>query len=304
MKFLALIVLLLLTACSGPAVLSDREYFENASKAMEDEDFQFAVTQYQTLMEEYPFSEYSEEAQLKVAYAQYRAGQYAEAIASFEDFQRMHPTSPNLPFAEFYLAMAYMDQMNDKHRDQSASAQALAHFERLIDRYPESPFADQAREKLRECRVALAEHELTVAEFYLHWSNPIGAEARLRYMISEYPDTETTARALERFGDHFQDNGDLTRAALAYAAVVQEYPDSSVAEDAREELQDLAGSGIEAETKPLARLRETLGRPVTVLPDEPPATLDGKVELGSAPTAALEGGNPNPLDRNPLDRVD
>ena len=278
----------LLAACSESTLLNDREYFENAAKAIEEEDFTYAVSQYQTLLEEYPFSDYSEEAQLKVAYAQYRTRQYAESIASFEDFQRMHPTNPNLPFAEFYLAMAFKDQMNDRDRDQSASAQAHSHFQRLLDRYPESPFAEQAREKLHECRVALAEHELAVAEFYLHWSNPIGAEARLRRIIAEYPDTETTAEALGRFGDHFQDSGDLVRAALAYAAVLQKYPETSSASGARKALDALLSAGIEPGPEPLARLSETLGRPAAVTPDLPPTGVGQSLEA--------EGSSSNGID--------
>ena len=262
--------ILLAAACSTQKVLPEREYFDQGNQAMEIDDYELAILQFQKLMEEYPFSDFAEEAQLKIAYAQYLNEQYAEAIASFQDFQRMHPTSPNLPFAEYHLAMAYMDQMGAKDRDQSASEQAHAHFQSLIDRYPESPYAERAREKLAECREALAEHELAIAEFYLDWRNPLGAEARLKYLLRAYPDTSTTAQALYRFAEHFRRRGDLVRAAESYAAVVREYPDSPQAADAKRALDELAARNVTPSPEPLAALTETLGRPSSTTETEPP----------------------------------
>ncbi|MGH7821533.1 MAG: outer membrane protein assembly factor BamD [Candidatus Binatia bacterium] len=267
-RFVLCTLSFLLASCATQKVLPEREYFDNGTQAMEEEAFDVAIDQYQKLLEEYPFSDYTEEAQLKIAYAEYQSERYAEAIASFQDFQRMHPTNPNLPFAEYYLAMSYMDQMGAKDRDQSASAQAHAHFQALIDRYPESPFAEKAKEKLGECRELLAEHELSVAEFYLHWGNPLGAESRLRHLLRAYPDTATTAEALLRFGNYFRKQGDVTRAALAFAALRQRYPESPLAAEAEAELARLSETEVEGE--PLAALVETLGRPSASVQPVPP----------------------------------
>src|SRR5258705_7542980 len=112
---------------------------------MKSEMYDLAIENYQKLLEEYPFSDYSEEAQLKIGQAQYQNKQYAEAIASFQDFQRMHPTNPNLALTEYYTALSYMDQMGTKDRDQRAAENAQSHFQTLIDRYPDIPFTSDAR---------------------------------------------------------------------------------------------------------------------------------------------------------------
>lgn len=283
-RFLA-VPLLLALGCSAPGILPEAEYFAQGNQAMESEDYELAIMQFQKLMEEYPFSDHAEEAQLKIAYGQYLNGQYAEAIASFEDFQRMHPTSPNLPFAEYHLSMAYMDQMGPKDRDQSASEQAHAHFQALIERYPESPYAELAKEKLAECREALAEHELAVAEFYLHWRNPLGAEARLKYLLRHYPDTEVTAAALRRFGEHFRRRGDLVRSAQAFAALLEHYPESPQAGAAKRALATLTARDVSPPEQPLVALRETLGRPsATTKPvptEETPSALPQQTHVDS-----------------------
>ena len=261
MRRLVWALLFLVASCAAEKILTDKEYFDVASKAMKTKAYDLAVEKYQKLMEEYPFSEYTEEAQLKVAYAQYLNKQYAEAIASFQDFERMHPTNPNLAFAEYYLSLAYMDQMGKRDRDQKAAGNAQAHFQALIDRYPESSYAVEAKMKLRETREVLADHELNVARFYLHWGNPTGAEARLRFLIETYPDTEVAAQGLQTFGDYFRKRGDLIRAALAYATLIEHYSSSPRLGEARQALAKLKAKAVEVSGDPLPSLMETLGRP-------------------------------------------
>src|SRR5258705_8669923 len=123
---------------------------------MKSEMYDLAIENYQKLLEEYPFSDYSEEAQLKIGQAQYQNKQYQEAIASFQDFQRMHPTNPNLALTEYYTALSYMDQMSAKDRDQRAADNAQAHFQILLARYPDSTYATEAKKKLKECREVIA----------------------------------------------------------------------------------------------------------------------------------------------------
>ncbi|MGH7897127.1 MAG: outer membrane protein assembly factor BamD [Candidatus Binatia bacterium] len=261
MKKIAALLLLGLAACAGETVLPDKQYAENAKKAMQEESYDFAIQQYQTLLEEYPFSDYSEEAQLKIGQAQYMNEQYAEAIASFQDFQRMHPTNPNIAVTEYYTALAYMDQMGAKDRDQKAADNAQAHLHSVIERHPESPFVAEARQKLKECRTVLADHELTIAKFYLTWGNPVGAEARLRYLLENYTDTDVAGQALAYFASYFRKRGDLTRSALAYASLISQYPQNPDISKATEEIEDLKQKQITTPEAPLPALVESLGRP-------------------------------------------
>jgi outer membrane protein assembly factor BamD len=257
----AALLLPLLGSCGSEKVLSDKEYHANATEAMAKGAHDLAIQEFQRLLEEYPFSDYSEEAHLKLGQAQYESKQYAEAIASFQDFQRMHPTNPNLALTEYYTALAYMDQMGTTERDQRAAENAQAHFRIVIDRYPDSPFAAEARKKLQECREELAGHEFEVAKFYLVWTNPLGAEARLRRLLENYPDTEVAAAALMRFGTYFRKRGDLNRSALAFASLISQYPQSSQVDEARRALADLQAKKIVVAEPPLPALVETLGRP-------------------------------------------
>ncbi len=282
---------LLSAGCAAEKVLADKEYAAKATEAMESEVYDLAIDNYQKLLEEYPFSDYSEEAQLKIGQAQYMNKQYAEAIASFQDFQRMHPTNPNLAFAEYYMALSYVDQMKGKDRDQRAGDNAQAHLRAVIDRYADSPFAKEAKKKLQEVREVLADHELEIAKFYLYWGNPLGGEARIRYLIENYPDTEVAAQGLLYFGKHLRKRGDVSRSALAYATLLQQYPSSKTIEEAQTVLADLKERGVNVPEAPLPALLETLGRPTLASAATPPTPASA-----SAATAPTE--NPTQPVRN------
>ncbi|MBI2962203.1 MAG: outer membrane protein assembly factor BamD [Deltaproteobacteria bacterium] len=296
MKKTLTVVLLLLASCSTEPVLTDKEYAQKANEAMEGGMYDLAIQEYQRLLEEHPFSDYSEEAQLKIGQAQYQNKQYAEAIASFQDFQRMHPTNPNLALTEYYTALAFMDQMGKRDRDQRAAENAQAHFASVLERYPDSPFTAEARQKLKECRETLAAHEFAIAKFYLIWTNPIGAEGRLRRLLENYPDTDVAALALAHFARYLRSRGDLTRSALAYASLVSQYPKSADLAEAQDALADLKGKQVAVPDAPLPALVETLGRPSLArvpAPAVPPAPAPTNVS-----DAHTQPSQPSPSARN------
>lgn len=293
-KLTVLFLSSMLAACGAEKTLSDKEYAQKASESMKEEVYDLAIQQYQKLLEEYPFSDYSEEAQLKIGQAQYENKQYAEAIASFQDFQRMHPTNPNLALTEYYSALAYIDQMGDAVRDQRAAENAQAHLQTLLQRYPESPFSTEAKARLKKCREVLANHELDIGKFYLIWTNPIGAEARLRRLLENYPDTDVAAAGLMHFGNYFRERGDLSRAALAYASLINQYPKSGTLDAARRTLDQLKEKQVSVPDNPLPALVESLGRPSVATAPAPlpsPEQPAAKVSDAGAPGSRIPARN-------------
>ena len=298
MKKTALLLFVTLAACSSTQVLTDTQYSTKANDAMKEGLYDLAIDNYQKLLEEYPFSDYSEEAQLKIGQAQYQNKQYTEAIASFQDFQRMHPTNPNLALTEYYTALAYMDQMGNKDRDQRAADNAQSHFQLLLVRYPDSSYSTEAKQKLKECREVLASHELGIAKFYLIWTNPIGAEARLRRLLENYPDTDVAGAGLFHFGKYFRKRGDLTRSALAFASLVSQYPGNPNLGEAKSELADLQAKKVSIPDAPLPALVETLGRPVIAAAPKNPTGADATPVLPSDVSDAEPNPGPRPSARN------
>src|SRR5207245_11476538 len=114
---------------------------------------------------------------------------WAEAIAAFGDFERMHPTRTELASVEYHLGMSYLAQASTSDRDQQSHTNALTYFRNLIDRFPQSPWAEKARLRVRECREGLAKHEADIAAYYLKIGNMKAAEARPQGILTDYPET-------------------------------------------------------------------------------------------------------------------
>jgi outer membrane protein assembly factor BamD len=238
-----LLVALVVTAgCdSGKQKLSADAYYKDASDAYTKRNYDVAAMHYKELLDQYPFSEHAEEAELRIATAQYKSKHYAEAIAALNDFQRMHPMSPNLPEVYYLLGKSYMDQMTTTDRDQTAAENGHGWFRVVIERYPTSPYAIKSQRKLMKCRFALAEHELHIAEFYFKHGNLKAGENRVKDILENYPDTPAATRGIEALAAAYARVGDHEHEHMAQAALAErpgaEAIESKVADDAKAEKQ-------------------------------------------------------------------
>lgn len=239
------------TACSTTKPQNASEYFREAEDLFASGAYGLAAEQYREMIDQYPFGEETEEAELRIAHAHFLNESYIEAVAAFTDFQRRHPTSPYLPFVGYELGLAYKRQMKEPDRDQTAARNADVYFSRVVSQYPESPYAILAREELVGCRENLAEHELNVAQFYLRRGNFPAVEQRALEVVGRYPQTNVADQALFTLARLFEEGDDTRRAGLAYAALLEEHPMSPRADEASAALARLGLSA--AEVGPAAR---------------------------------------------------
>jgi outer membrane protein assembly factor BamD len=227
-----LVVLVLASACAtNKPKLPVDQYYKEASAAFADKNYEVAISRYKDLLDQYPFSEHAEEAELRIAQSHYRKKQFPEAIAAFNDFQRMHPMSRQLPKVYYLLGKSYMDQMTTTDRDQGASENAHGWFRVVIDRYPESRWAARARRKLAECRKALAEHELRIAAYYFKRQNLKAGENRVKGILENYPDTPVATSAIAQLTAAYARAGDDEHERLARAALAERASGSTVTTD-------------------------------------------------------------------------
>jgi outer membrane protein assembly factor BamD len=212
--------------------------WSTANEAYDTGAYEVAIENYKALLDQHPFDPNAEEAELRIAQSYYNANRYPEAIAAFGDFERMHPTSPNLAEVEYHLGLSYLAQTSTTDRDQQPRTNAQAYFKNVIDRFPQSPWAERARLRLRECREALATHEAAIAQYYLRHKNLRAGEARLGYLLAEYPETDATAQALYEFAEWYAARDENEGATLALATIVRYHPNHPLSLEARERLGD------------------------------------------------------------------
>jgi outer membrane protein assembly factor BamD len=225
-------------------------YYSLGQQAFAQHDYKGSAIYFQKLIDQYPFSPYAEDAELKIGLSQYQDKHYAEAISSLGDFEKMHPTSKQIELASYYLAMAHYDQIGRPDQDQSNTEQALQQFEIIERRYPETGFAALAHQQISVCREMLARHQLLIGDFYYKKANFRAAESRLAELMQKWPDTPVGDEALYQLGTTLEKEGKKYSAAQAFTAVVLHYPGTTYASKAQRELKKLH-QPVDTEEDPL-----------------------------------------------------
>jgi outer membrane protein assembly factor BamD len=240
----------LLAACAVKKPPTGEDYYQQAQLNYTNKEYHAAIENYQYVVDKYPFSPYAEESEMKIGLAYYKDKDYAQAVAALDDFQRMHPTSKDLQLVSYYIAMSYFDQVGREDQDQSKTELALARFTAIQQRFPESEFAELAKEKSEVCREVLARHQKVVGDYYYKRANFRAAESRLAELMQKYPDTPVAPDALWELGQALEKEGKRYSAAQAYAAMVQHYPNTPYAKQATAELKKL-NQPVDNEEDPL-----------------------------------------------------
>lgn len=196
-------------------------------------DYDAAIETFQSIIDNYPFSEFEEKAQLKIADAYFDDERYEEALAYYQEFADQHSTDPRAPGALLRAAQCHYEQIESIDRDQGAARKATTALEALIQQHPYAEETRQGEEMLVELRTRLARNMLHIADFYLereHWQS---AASRYRRVLDEYPGLGLDARALYRLGVCLEKMKREDEALRLYHVVVENYADTPSAGSAR-----------------------------------------------------------------------
>ena len=187
-------------------IRSVEEYFQRGHTALNDSEWDNAIKEFEKLRSVYPYGAWSEQASLELAYAYYRNNEPLSAVRECEEFIRMYPRHQRLPYAMYLKGLAresttrsFLDNYisDPARRDSEPIRQAYQDFMALIDRYPNSEYASDAKLRLNRLRNNLARHELQVSEFYVERQAWLAAAKRAQYVLENYPQTPSSQRALQ-----------------------------------------------------------------------------------------------------------
>jgi outer membrane protein assembly factor BamD len=155
-----------------------------------------AITAYTDLKDWYPFSRYAILAELKIADAHFNLKEYQQAIAAYEQFERMHPRNEAIPYVIHQIGLSWFNQMDTVDRDITPAKNALAQFRRLMEQFPDDEYAQKAPERIQTCIEKIAGHELYVAKFYMKTDQYLAGLKRLEHIVEFYPGTPQSETAL------------------------------------------------------------------------------------------------------------
>ncbi len=226
-----------------------RRGYENAFRAFQDRDCLTADPLFRRIRREYPYSRYAALAELRVADCHLIQNQFSEAITAYRSFVRHRPAHSDVAYAHYKIAEAYFRQIPGEfflsppphQRDQSPTRQALRELRTFILDYPESEYVDEARTMVRDALTQLARHELYVAEFYLGRDRPRAAIGRLRHLLSVFEGSSVEPQALLLLGRVYLHMREVSDARRTFEELVERFPESGYAEQARSFLQRFEG---------------------------------------------------------------
>ncbi|HEX5307060.1 MAG TPA: outer membrane protein assembly factor BamD [Dyella sp.] len=171
-------------------------------------DYAAAEKAYQRLIARFPSGDYNEQAQLELAYAQYKNNEPDDAYSTINRFIKTYPTNRHVDYAYYLRGLInfgrtsgiierYVSRTSaESRRDQGYNLKSFDDFTELTRRFPDSAYAADARQRMIYLRNVLAQYEINVAEFYLRHKAYVASADRAQYVVEHYQQSPQTADAL------------------------------------------------------------------------------------------------------------
>ena len=162
-----------------------------------------AVDYFREVERQHPYSEWSRRAILMTAYAHYQSNAYADAIGDADRFLSLYPGNPSAVYAYYLKAICYFEQIVDVNRDQAFTELAQNALREVVQRYPNTEYAQDARLKVDMVNDQLAGKEMTIGRYYLRNGQTLAAIGRFRTVVDRYQTTSHTPEALYRLVESY-----------------------------------------------------------------------------------------------------
>lgn len=241
--FRTLLMGIVLLAAGGCSLFADKEdvpanwsaarLYDEATAAYNKKSYETAIKYYQELEKRFPFGPFAQRAQLDVGFAHLDNGEPEAALSAGNRFIRLNPRHEKVDRAYYLRGLATFDDrsgklgpvrfFNPSTRDPRTLQESFQYFSELVNKFPDSTYAADAKQRMIYLRNTLADHELHVARFYVKRGAYIAAINRAKYVVESLPETPATAEALgilvrcyKLLGLHYLANDSLRVLRLNY----------------------------------------------------------------------------------------
>lgn len=215
-KSLKFAAILLAATLSGCGLLPDKidetagwsasKLYSEARDEMSSGGYEKAVELFEKLESRYPFGTYAQQAQMEVAYAHYRQGDQAQALAAVERFIKLHPNHPNVDYMYYLRGLinfneqpslfSWITKEDPSERDSKAARDAFDSFKQLAERFPDSTYTPDAVARMKYLVNAMAKYEVHVAKYYYRRGAYIAAANRAQQAVTQYRESPAIEEAL------------------------------------------------------------------------------------------------------------
>src|SRR5574337_1111031 len=207
----ALLAAGLLAACASPsedktAGWSTDKIYSEARDELNGGAYDKAVPLLEKLEGRAAGTPLAQQAQLEKAYAQYKSGDQAQAVATLDRFMKLHPASPAIDYALYLKGLAsfngdlglfsFLTRQDLSERDQKAAKDSFEAFKELVTRFPDSRYTADARQRMVYIRNSLAAYDVHVARYYFSRGAYVAAIDRSQLALTQYQNAPALEEAL------------------------------------------------------------------------------------------------------------
>jgi outer membrane protein assembly factor BamD len=217
------------------AGLTEKDFYERIQTSLNASNWTVAISNLQLLESQFPFGKYAEQGQLELIYAQYKSGDYESSIASADRFIRLHPQHPNVDYAFYVKGLSEISQTggffdsflptDSSMRDIGEARGAFTTLTELLSRFPESPYAADARKRLVSLRNRLARAEIHVANYYFTRGAYLAAANRGRFVVENFQQSPAVPDGLAVMAQAYYLLGMKELADNSVEVLVANYPE-------------------------------------------------------------------------------
>ena len=185
---------------------SAQKLYAEAKDQMASKNWDKAIKYLEKLEARYPYGRFAQQAQIEVAYAYWKSGDRASALAAADRFLKLYPNHPNADYV-YYLKgminfhenpglMGFIDVPDVSERDPKGSRESFYAFKEVVTRFPESKYADDSAARMRFLVNMLAQYEVHVARYYMKRGAFVAAANRAQYAVQNYPNAPAIEEAV------------------------------------------------------------------------------------------------------------
>ena len=185
---------------------SAQKVYGEAKNAMSSRAYERAIKYLEKLEARYPYGRFAQQAQLDVAYAYWKQGERASAIAAADRFIKLYPNHSNVDYAYYLKGLvnfnensgifSAIDDPDMSERDSKGTREAFDAFKELSARFPDSKYTEDAQARMRYLLNSLSQYEVHVARYYMRRGAFVAAANRAQYAVQHYPQAPALEEAV------------------------------------------------------------------------------------------------------------
>ena len=185
---------------------NEQKLYEAAQSAIRSGNYTVGINRLEAIETHFPFGQYAEQAQLELIYANFMKSDFEAATVAATRFIELHPKHPRADYAYYMRGLASYEKNRgffdrflgspQASRDVSSAEDAFIEFNELLQNFPNSLYAKDAKARMLHLRNIIAEHELMIAQFYLNHDTWVAAANRAAGIVENFPSTSSVPEAL------------------------------------------------------------------------------------------------------------